>query len=87
MRRIRTSGYGAADREWTVRELKEACDQDETNGVSQVDSHVWLVAVVSIRATLKNSTLGAVSVCRGSAYRGGDDDAVAQLRGSDTLKE
>ena len=58
-----------------------------TNGVSQVDSHVWLVAVVSIRATLKNSTLGAVSVCRGSAYRGGDDDAVAQLRGSDTLKE
>ena len=42
---------------------------------------------MSIRATLKNSTLGAVSVCRGSAYRGGDDDAVAQLRGSDTLKE
>ena len=32
--------------EKTVRELKEACDQDATNGVSQVDRKNWLVAVV-----------------------------------------
>ena len=41
----------------TVRELKEACDQDETNGVSQARRQlVWLVAVVVVEATKKNTT-------------------------------